>query len=359
MSIFLEVNGVVYENFTGATVDIRLDALSNTFSFGATAEEGNLLPFNLGDACKVRIDNDLVLTGTIEVINVNYGSTSHSISIQGRDNTGDLIDSTIDVLSDITPPISLLSVIEKVISHIQSTITVSQEFTPTDFEAATSLLSPERGQNSFEFIEKLAREKQVLLTSDADGNVVITRSTAENFTAGILQNVLNASDNNIKSGSMSYDNTGRYNRYVFASQRNPLASNKTSSTTIDDIVTQQGSVVDQEIRKSRQMVLVAETPFSSTEDDARATWEANIRKARGRLYNVVVQGHKINGAMWKINTLVNINDVFAGISGQMLLNAITYNFDVAGGSTTSLQFLEKNAYTLTLEEPKTDTLGLV
>ena len=72
-----------------------------------------------------------------------------------------------------------------------------------------------------------------------------------------------------------------------------------------------------------------------------------------------MQDHRINGALWQINTLVNITDVWAGISGQMLLNAITYTFDVDNGSVTELQFVDKNAYSLTLAEPKTDTIGLI
>ena len=359
MSIFLEVDGVVYENFTGATVTTRLDTLSNTFSFGAIAENGNLLPFQKGQSCKVRIDNDLVLTGTIEVINVDYDSRSHNISIQGRDRTGDLLDSTIGTLSDVTPPISLKAIIEKVIANIETDLTVSQTFDPGDFERTVSVLSGEKSQNAFKFIENLARQKQVLLTSDAAGNVVITRSEATAFTAGILQNVLNADDNNILSASFSDDDTGRYNRYVFASQLNPLAINNSGSTSVSDIVLQEGAAVDPDIRKGRQLILVAENPFSTANNDDRALWEANIRKARGRLYSVKVQDHRINGALWQINTLVNITDVWAGISGQMLLNAITYTFDVDNGSVTELQFVDKNAYSLTLAEPKTDTIGLI
>lgn len=359
MTMFLEVNNRLYENFTGASASIRLDSLSNTFSFGATGANGVPLPFKIGDRCKVRIDNDLIITGSIEVLTVDYSDSSHSVSLMGRDKTGDLLDSTIDVLSDIFPPIALEDIIKKVINHIGSDMGVVSNFSPKPFDVAISILSSERGQNAFEFIEKLARQKQVLLTSDEYGNIVIERSQAKNFTGGVLQNVLNSSSNNILSSSVSYDNTGRYNSYVFASQRNPITSNKSPSTSVNDIILQEGSVIDPEIRRGRQLTLVSESLYSSTDDDSRAKWEANIRRSRGRIYRAKVSGHKINGNMWKINTLVNINDVFAGISGRMLLNSIDYNYDTQSGSTTSLEFLEKNSYTLSLEEPKTDKLGLI
>ena len=52
-----------------------------------------------------------------------------------------------------------------------------------------------------------------------------------------------------------------------------------------------------------------------------------------------------------------VNDIFAGISGEMLINAITFNLSVNEGSTTELSLIEKNAYQLTLEEPKAQTYG--
>ena len=104
----IQVNGIEYSNFNHAVATIRLDALSNTFNFGATSEKGNPLPFKGGEECAIIVSGEKVITGFIEIIDVDYDSGSHSISIQGRDKTADLIDSTIG-FNDLRGNVAMLS----------------------------------------------------------------------------------------------------------------------------------------------------------------------------------------------------------------------------------------------------------
>ena len=356
----LEVAGVEYDNFTSASAEIRLDALSNTFSFGAVSTQDTPLPFKGGEACKVLVDGEPVVTGSIEVVDVDYDGGGHSINIQGRDKTGDILDSTISTLSDIRAPITLKSLIQKSIAHIGADISVIDNANPEPFNAAEDVSAPEPGENVWDFIEAHARKRQVLLTSNGDGNVVITGPSGIK-SAGALQNVLGAEDNNIIAGSVSYDTTGRFNVYKFASALNPLAIVNAGATGTPEIVSQSGSTTDPDIRIGRQMVLVAEGPFSSGQDKLRAKWEANIRKARGRVYSVTVRGYRTSGDtgdLWEINTLVPVRDDFAGIDAEMIVNTVTFSFDRQNGRQTVLSLLESNAYSLTLEEPKTEKVGV-
>jgi hypothetical protein len=55
--------------------------------------------------------------------------------------------------------------------------------------------------------------------------------------------------------------------------------------------------------------------------------------------------------------VVTVADDFAEIYAKMLINSVTYGFDVTNGSTTTLSIVEKNAYTLTLQEPKAQKVG--
>lgn len=355
----LEVGGVEYSHFLSASAEVRLDALSNTFSFQAASSELTPLPFKGGERCRVIVDDVAVVTGHIEVVNVNYDGTNHTISVQGRDKTGDLLDSSISTLSDLRAPITLKQIIEKVIENIGANIKVIDQANVAPFNAAEDVAAPEPGQNAFDFIEPYARKRQVLLTSNGNGDVVIA-ATPGPKSAGVLQNILNAEDNNVKVGSVSYDTTGRYNVYKMASTLNPIALNNSGATAISDVVKQEGSTTDPNIRIGRQMILVAEGPFSSDQDQLRAKWEANIRKTRGRVYSVTVLGYQVagdSGGLWVPNVLVKVRDDFAGIDADMLVNTVTYTLDVAGGKQTTLSLVAKNAYTLDLTEPKTEDLG--
>ena len=357
MTMQLEVNGVQYDNFTAASCEIRLDALSNAFSFEAVAAKGEPLPFKGGEACRVIVDGEVVLTGSIEIVDVSYSAANHTITIQGRDKTGDLLDSNINKISDLRAPITLKEIIEKVIADIGADIKVIEEVSTLPFDEAQDIAAPEPGDNAFEFIEKYSRKRQVLLTSDSDGNVVITSGSGTSA-AGSIQHIIGAEDNNVIASSFSFDTTGRFNIYKFASQLNPLALNLAGETGLDSVVDQGGGASDPDIRIGRQLVLVSEAPGSDDQNETRAKWEANIRKARGLVYSVTVPGYRVDptkqgSALWKINRLHQIVDDYLGKSEPMLVNSVTFTLDVDGGQLTSLAFVDEKAYTLDLAKPET------
>jgi len=357
MTIKLEVDGIQYENFTAASCEIRLDALSNTFSFEAAAADGALLPFKGGESCRVIVNEIPVLTGSIEIVDVSYDAADHIITIQGRDKTGDLLDSNINKIPDLRAPITLKQIIEKVISNIGADIQVIEDVETEPFSAAQDIAAPEPGDNAFEFIEKYSRKRQVLLTSDGDGNIVITDGSGEEA-IGSIQHIIGAEDNNVIASSFSFDTTGRYNIYKFASQLNPVALNLAGDTALTSVANQGGGASDPDIRIGRQLVLVSEAPNSDDQNEKRAKWEANIRKARGLVYSATVPGYQVDNIdpdseLWQINKLYQIVDDYLGKSEPMLCNTVTFTLDTEGGEQTSLSFVDEKAYSLDLEKPQT------
>lgn len=353
----LEVNGVQYENFESASCEIRLDALSNTFSFEAVAAEGEPLPFKGGDPCKVLVDDELVLTGSIEIIEVNYNASDHRIFVQGRDKTGDLLDSTLNPIPDIRAPITLKSLVEKVLTQINLDIDVIDEVSPEIFNKAEDIASPEAGDNAFKFLEKYSRKRQVLLTSDADGNIVIATNSGESV-SGAIQHIIGAGDNNVLASSFSFDTTGRYNIYRFASQLNPVALNAAGETDLATVVNQSGGASDPNVRIGRQLILVSEAPSSDSPSESRAQWEADIRRARGLVYAATVSGYRVDNTddssdLWQVNKIYQIIDDYLGKQERMLCNSVTYTLDLTTGQQTSLGFVDETTYTLSLSKPLT------
>jgi prophage tail gpP-like protein len=349
----LEVDGVQYTNFTEASCSIRLDALTNTFSFTAVEPGGQPLPFKGGEECKVIVDGEKVLTGFIEVVNVSYEANEHTVTVSGRDKTADLLDSTIDRIDDLRGDnLTLKSVIEKVIDQLGLSIKVIDQVDPKPFSAAEDVASAEPGDNAFSFIEKYARKRQVLLTSDGDGNVVIATNSGLDA-PGAVQHIIGADDNNVLSSNFSFDTTGRFNAYKAASGLNPVALNQAGDSDLASLVNQSGGVFDSAIRAGRQLILISETPFSDNNCEARARWEADVRKARGLAYDAAVPGFRVgvdSGDLWQTNRIYQIVDDFIGKVEPMLCNSVTFTFDLDGGRQTSLGFVGQTAYTSILED---------
>lgn len=365
MTMLLEVNGVQYDNFTSASCEIRLDALANTFSFEAVAAEGEALPFKGGEKCRVIVEGQVVLTGSIEVVEVNYDASDHVITVQGRDKTGDLLDSSLDAISDLRgQSLTLKQIIERAIDDISGPdikladkIKVIEEVSTAKFDPAQDVVSAEAGDNAFDFIEKYSRKRQVLLTSDGDGNIVITSGSGIQA-AGSIQHIIGANDNNVLASSFSFDTTGRFRVYKLASQLSIIPLNLAGEIGLDSVVDQRGDASDTDVRKGRQLVLISEASSSSDQETPRAQWEANIRKARGLVYSATVQGYRVdltdaNAALWRENRLYQIVDDYLGKSEPMLSNSVIFTLDVNGGQQTSIGFVDQKAYSLELAKPQT------
>lgn len=354
----LEVNGVEYTNFESASCEIRLDTLCNQFSFTAVAPGAQPMPFKGGSACKVIIEGETVLTGFIEVIAVSYDGENHQVSVSGRDKTADILDSTIDVIDDLrTDNLTLKALIEKVIERLGADIKVIDEANPAPFSPTEDIAAPEKATNAFQFIEKYARKRQVLLTSNGDGDVVITTNSGIRA-QGAVQHIIGAPDNNVMRSDFSFDTTGRYNAYKIASGLNPVALNLAGDSDLVSLVNQSGGVSDNEIRAGRQLVLISETPFSNTPCEARARWEADVRRARGLAYSATVPGFRVgvtSGALWRTNRLYQIVDDYVGKVEPMLCNSVSFTYDSNAGRNTTLGFVGEKAYTVFIEpDPLTE-----
>jgi len=354
--ITLEVAGTQYSEFTSANVQMRMDALSNTFSFSAATSQNDPLPFKGGDSVRVFVDEELVLTGSIEMVSASYDSGNHVVTFDGRDKTGDLLDSSIGSLSDIKAPITLATLCRRVIAHIGSDIEVIDLANPKIFSAADDISSPEPGENLFGFLQKYSLKRQVLLSSNADGNLLITSSSGETIDASINHRIGNSGGiNNVVRADVSYDSTGRFNLYRSISQLNTSAGSlagKLSSKSVSDQGSKQ-QAIDADIRTGRQMILISEAATSGKGTLDRATWEANMRKARGRVYSPELSGFRDqNGDLWRINTLPQVNDEFADIEARMLVNTVSFsNSGEDGSEKTVIAFVEKDAFTLEISEP--------
>ena len=358
MSFVLEVDSVEYSNFLSAGVVLSMDTLAHEFFFEAVSEGTNYLPFTGGQECKVVIEGKTVTTGTLEVVRVDYGGRSHNIALQGRSKTGDVTDSSLEEL-ELNPPISLQECINRVITQLGLNITVTDNSGIEPFDQNEDKIGPAVGENAFDFIMTLARKRQVLLNTDADGNIIITRSEAIETENSLISKVTDTGLNNILSATFNIDHTNRFNKYVVKSQLNTAALIfGGGATDLASIVNQGGSVstdpvTDEDVRAGRNMVLRAEKSSSTEQARLRATWEANIRRARSQRYDAVVQGFTDNnGDLWTLNRLVNVVDEFCDINATKLINYIEFGIDARRGNVTRLGMVEPDTYQVSLEEPQ-------
>ena len=349
--ITLEVEGVEYTDFESASARTSMVDFSGSFSFTAVTKDNKSLPLKGNESCRVIVDGTPVITGYIERVDIDYDEGGHTITYSGRDITADLGDSTLDSISDLKAPISLVSAIQLVIDSIEgSGIKVIDNVGDLkDFAEAADLISPSIGQNAFDFMEKLARKRQVLLSTDGLGNVVITKTTTVLYPKG-LQNVVGSSENNILSASASYDLTNIFNKYIIKAQLNPSAINIAGLTAPSEVVDQKGVFIDSEARIGRQIIIKAEQSSSNDDSFNRAEWESSIRRSKSIQYSVKALGHSNDGEVWKSNKLISVVDEFANIDDIMLIESVDYQSS-EGGNLVDLILVQKDSFILDSKKP--------
>jgi len=349
--ITLEVGGRRYNNFTEVNIERALDAISGVFYFQAASDYKLPFPIPRGQAVKVYVNDSQVITGYVDRIKVSYDSNTHTISIEGRDKTADIVDSKVDHKIEFVAPISLEDIATQTLAAIGATdVSVINKVEGLEPFLKGDLISANIGQSAFDFLDMYAKKKQVITTTDGLGNLVFSRASTVS-TDVQLNNIVGGTLNTIKSASVSYDDSERFNEYTFYSQGNP-GGDKDVGESSKQLTDRTGTYTDPEVRTSRQYHEVSESSSKEATLDDRAKWEGQIRKAKSFRYNCTVVGHSPvdSGEAYTPNTLVRVKDDFADVNDELLLFKVTSRVSSSGGSTTDLEMLTKEAFNVLLAQ---------
>lgn len=354
MPMTIKLNGADYTTWERANVFRSMETVCGAFSFTSSVDENNLFPIKVGAAVEIAVDGIQVINGFVEKLGIEYSDDSHAITVSGRDILGDLVDSTVGEIKEFTGAVSLIDIARIVldINNLQS-VDIKNETGGFETFKPIEVTSAEVGMEIFEFLELYARKSQILLTTDGKGNLVFARASTEVFPATLKNKV--GGDSNILQANTNFDNSQRYYKYVVQSQLN--AQNQDAGVKPKDIASQRGQILDSQIRTSRILEFNAEESSDSQTATRRAKWEANIRRARSLSYSPTIQGHSVDGQLWKPNILVEVDDDFSDIQATLLVKSVRYAQSIDGGSTTKLDLTYSDAYTLQAEQSAREAIG--
>ena len=365
--IELVVNSQTYTNFENIEVKSSLTTIGRSFVFRAYSNAKQAFPFSVNDPCQVKIDGVLVLTGFVEITEATYNHKSHAILISGRSKTADVIDSSLGGDLEFTGSTSLKRLIETTLAQANITgINVIDTVGNIPVFPVTELESPATGTTVFAFIERFCRKRQVLVTTNGAGDIVIARGENQQERFTLLNTFATPSTNNILTGSVTFDASKRFRKYVVHSGGNPAggglilgpeddvaAVNKVVTASVGEAEDPGDETIVPVVRTSRQMHIVSETASTNDICILRATWQANINRVKSFKYKVTVQGftNELTGNVWEPNFQVKVNDVFANVKGQFLIESVAYRVSTTKGSTTELTLVIPDAYKVIAEEP--------
>ena len=190
------------------------------------------------------------------------------------------------------------------------------------------------GEKVVESINRLLTKDNLVVTDDEFGNLVIV----EVGSAGKCFDRLKVGQN-VLTGSSNWDASKIFSVYAV------LGQHKGSDLEFGKQVSQdKGIAYDNRIGRYRLLVIKDTGQSSNSLNESRAEFEKNFRHADMMRSQHNVQGwRQTNGALWRPNSLVELEDPILQISGQFLINKIVLNLNQSG-SITEIETISQDAY---------------
>lgn len=342
----VEIDGTLYDGFLSGWVEIAIDSLCRRFEFQAATRGVGDIPFRPGQAAVVWIDSERILSGWIERIDVSAdpGGDQITYTIAGRDRLADLVDSNIDGLSEFSSTIARAA--EAVIRFlgIDASVVDRSDSAARPFSGSAELAKPDPTETAAEFLWGIASRRQILLSSDGDGNLLLLNGEPAPVEARITHRV-DGKGNNIVGFRFASDHSKRFRTYRVVSQPN-VAQSAFDGIDLDasGVSSVSASHDDAKIRASRRRTIAGESTYTTADARARARWEANLARAEGFSYTVALPSYRTaSGELWAVNTAPIVDDQFAGISSRLLVAQVRFDLD-PGGELTTLVLHRRDAY---------------
>ncbi|EHK6258464.1 TPA: phage tail protein [Escherichia coli] len=327
-SVILTVDGKLWEGWTEMSISRSLKAIAGEFDLSVTTRWSAAAPrvIREGQPCTVRLGADTVLTGYIDDFIPSYDADNVEIRVMGRDKTGDLVDCSVVHSSGKWKGVRLEQVAADVCRPFG--ITVITE-TPTGEAFASVVL--EQGETGFELLDRLAKQRGVLLTSDGAGNLIITRASSVRAGVSLVlgKNILAA------RGRFSWRE--RNSQYIIKGTTS-AGGKLWDSQPASMVGGRQYITEDPEINRYRPRILVNEDSLTVGGASIRGEWYKARMLGESRTTEITVAGWREqgdSGPLWQTNRLVDIDDSIQNLKTTWLISGVTWT-DGAQGRMTVL-----------------------
>lgn len=328
--VTLWVDGRVHQGWTDVKVTLNLDHIAGSFNLTLTEDylagaaiQRHRVP--AGAACRVDIDGQTVLTGWVDSHTPSYDAGAHSVSVAGRDRTGDLVDCAAEVKEYLDQKL------EDIAARLCAPFGI-RVVAAADTGDRFARFAVNTGDTVQACIERLCRQRAVMAWSDGLGNLVIGRGTLGEPVARL------ARGHNVLAASAADDHSKRYSVTVVRGTRETPKTKDAKAGSQSE-----GVAADPEITRYRPKIMTAETQGAPTTLAERAAHEQRVAKGKSRKVTTTVNGWRHGRGLWRPGQTVAFADDWLGIDGLFLLANVELS-KASGGTTAKLTLVPPGAF---------------
>lgn len=338
VTVILTERGIIYDAWTSVRIGRSLNQLSANFTISLVDKwKQSRLPWFLKPGVRViiKIGSSPVINGFIDRLDVDISKDDRRVEISGRDQTGDLVDSSAPTEPSEFKNVSILTLAQKFCLPFGIPVVADVNILPP-FPKFTI----KQGETIFELLQRAANQRGLLLLADELGSLKITnRSSSESL---IVSPTPLVQGGNIITAKATFDNSERFQTYTAKGQSegNDLIFGLNVTSPI-------GTSLDSAITRPRQKTVITDGASDFTGCQKRANWENTVRAAKSSEISVTVQGWRQfpRGPIWKINQLVNVDIGYVGVQRtQLLISGVQFTKSLSEGTVTNLGLTRRDAY---------------
>jgi len=324
-SIHLIVDGQRYGGWQKLRVRRSMQQIANSFEVTITEKWPGTearRPITAGAECELALGGDRVIAGFVDDVNPSYDSESHSVTVAGRDRTGDLVDCSADGAQakgkDLAQLAQRLCKPFDIPVAIAAGVNVGPKF---------DTWKPDEFATVYDILEQAARIRGVLLVSDGAGGLEITQASEQRANTELVLG------ENVLAASAQFSQRDVFSEYVILSQ---IAGSDRFNR--EDAAQIAGRAAGDNVARHRPNRAKAEEPSDKTACRTRAKWKRNVHYGRSRQVQYTVAGWRDGGDLWQPNRRVRIRDPFMGLDtadadSDYLIADVEFTLDDEGTRT--------------------------
>lgn len=322
-------------------ITLSMDNLAGSFELQFSDRYGDDDKYRVtpGDRCTVSVDGETLITGYVFEAMPSYDASTHSVTVRGNDAAGDLVDCSAMHKGGEWTNATLVQIADDL------TLPFDVEVRPlVDVGAPFRKFSIQQGETVFEALDRAARFRGVMLMSDGQGGLLITRAGINN---SVLPTAL-APGENVLSAQAHLSWRERYSQYTVKGEG--IGDDESWGAAVTQ---QAGYALDKSVDRYRPLVILAEENGHAQSFGERAVWQRNVRAGRSARVTYTVQGWYHDAGLWMPNRLVPVRDPLLHLAGDMLITAVKYRRS-RDGARAELSLMRPDAYDrITLPPPQT------
>ncbi|EHJ0339223.1 phage tail protein [Salmonella enterica] len=338
----LFIGGGIFSGWVSVSVRRSLEHLAGSFELELMMP-GQSLPDSItpGLPLKLQINGVTVITGYLDTVKHKITATSYKISITGRDKTGDLVDCSAvfkgsqwhnrtleQIAGDLCKPFGI-----RVIWQV-SDATAAKPFVTFTLQLSETVSDA---------LTRAARHRGVLVTSNADGDLVFTQAgNQQTDTLELGKNLLDA--------DFTDDWRNRYSEYLVKGHGGG-GGHKGEAKAAALLAAPKGQTADKAVTRYRPKVILADHKITADGARQRAIREERRAIARSERFVATAKDwFRESGALWDVNMLTRVVAPRVNVDMRdLLICQVEFTLNAKEGEVTRLTLAPRDGFIVPAE----------